>query len=239
MSGRGWYLRVAVRLSLILLIAAVFVDWVRFEIALHEARQICQRPTVLDRKTSLDGAWEAVVVQVACGFTAAHLRLVSTRDPGLTGHILKLDTRGERAYMRPILAWTAPDVLRVTAAVVPTVNTLSFAGVQIDLRVDPDDPAIMAAKAEWERGARTRRGGRRTGPDGKGPLRRVRTVAGASRGGDGPTPAPSPTRRAGVRGPAWSRRSRPDAPRRPRPGHRGRTAHDPAQHAPVMLTPAA
>ena len=140
------------RLSLVSLIAAVLVDCIRFEVALHEARELCQNPTLLARQLSPDGAWEAVVEEVACGFTAATLRLVSTRDPGLAGRILKVDIRGERASMRPLLAWTAPDVLRVTAAVVPTVTTLGFAGVHVDLRVDPDDPAIKAAQAEWERG---------------------------------------------------------------------------------------
>lgn len=60
--------------------------------------------------------------------------------------------RGGRDYVRPFLAWTAPGVLKVTVAKAPMrVMALDFDGVHVDLRVDPDDPVIKAAVAEWRR----------------------------------------------------------------------------------------
>jgi len=74
------------------------------------------------------------------------VRLTSNRDKTLRGYVLSIDTRGHDEA-RPLVAWTAPDVLRVT---VPNISHLSmmtraFQGVKIDLRFDPDDPAARAA----------------------------------------------------------------------------------------------
>lgn len=123
-------------------------------------RKACEEPPVVARQTSLDGAWEAVVVEAVCHFAPAAgmtyvttgLRLISTRNPSRVGRILEVDTTGRRDYVRPFPAWTAPGVSKVTVAKAPmTVMALDFDGVHVDLRVDPDDPAIKAAVAEWRR----------------------------------------------------------------------------------------
>lgn len=83
--------------------------------------------------------------------TFTTVRLVSTRDPSFAGQILYTGSPGRRDYARPLLAWTAPGALRVTLGEAPHVRTLRFAGVRVDSRVDPGDPAIQAGMAELER----------------------------------------------------------------------------------------
>lgn len=150
-----------VRLLVVASVAAFLLAWVRLEVLLQDADQACRTPLVVARQTSPDGAWDAVVDETVCtrlGLvslatrTFTTVRLVSTRDPSFAGQLLYTGSPGRRDYARPLLAWTAPGVLRVTLGQSPHVRTLRFADVRVDLRVDPDDPAIRAAVAELESG---------------------------------------------------------------------------------------
>lgn len=160
---RRWPLlaRRLARVSVVALAAAFLLAWIRLEVLLREAERVCRNPAIVAHQTSPDGAWDAVVDEAVCTHhglvslttrTFTTVRLVSTRDPSFAGQILYTDSPGRRDYARPLLAWTAPGVLRITFGKSPHVRTLRFAGVTVDLRVDPDDPAIRAAMAELEGG---------------------------------------------------------------------------------------
>lgn len=140
--------------------AAFLLAWVRLEVLLREADRACKNPVVVAHRTSPDGAWDAVVdetVYTRLGLvslatrTFTTVRLVSTRDSSFAGQILYTGSPGRRDYARPLLAWTAPGALRVTLGKAPHVRTLRFAGVRVDVRVDPDDPAVQAEMVELER----------------------------------------------------------------------------------------
>ena len=154
----------------LLLAAAAIWFAVATQIKANREREACENPPVIARQTSPDGTWEATVVEAICHFApaagmttiTASVRLVSTRASSPVGRILAVDTGG-RDYNRPFLTWTAPKTLRVVTSRPPfEVTELDFAGMHVDLHVDPDDPAIQAAVAEWRRGA-----GLSPGPDRK------------------------------------------------------------------------
>jgi len=116
-----------------------------------DGKDTCEH-AIVARVPSPDGAWEARIDEAVClfgfgtGAVVAGVHLVSTRDPARSADLLGVQTGGNEDE-RPILAWTAPDVLQVT---VPNRSFLKvlmreFDGVRVDLRFDPDDPAERAA----------------------------------------------------------------------------------------------
>ena len=110
---------------------------------------------VIERAVSPDGAWAAVIDEATCevdwGGTdiIAGVQLVSMRDPTMIGDVLGVETGGH-ADMRPRVAWNMPNILQVVVHNLssPKVLTHEFAGIHIDLRFDPDDPA---AREAWQR----------------------------------------------------------------------------------------
>lgn len=165
MTGRvrRWRLlaRRLARVLVVALVAAFLPAWGWLEVAFHEVERACKDRPVVARLPSPDGAWDAVVDEAVCPFvpwaewgtrTTTAVRLVSARDPSLAGQLLYIGSPGRRDYARPLLAWAAPGVLRVTLGESPHVGTLRFAGVRGDSRVDPDGPAIRAEVVELRRG---------------------------------------------------------------------------------------
>jgi hypothetical protein len=109
---------------------------------------------VLDRLPSPDGAWVAVSEEFTCdvGFLAGSdiavgVRLVATKPPLRDVHLVGVDTGGHEDE-RPHIAWSAPNVLRVTVPLHSLLNILTrqAAGVRVDIHFDPDDPT---ARAVW------------------------------------------------------------------------------------------
>jgi hypothetical protein len=101
---------------------------------------------VLLRLTSPTGAWAAAVIEktvegpLLTDITAG-VELVSREHPRESIKLLGVDTGGHNEE-RPRIAWSAPNVLRVT---VPNLSDLKVLtrhadGVDVDLHFDPDDP---------------------------------------------------------------------------------------------------
>jgi len=106
---------------------------------------------VLLRLSSPTGAWTAVVsedtVEAPLSTSInAHVDLISRERPNEPIELLGIDTGGDQGE-RPRIAWSAPNILRVTVPNVPylTVLTRQADGVQVDIQFDPDDPAARAA----------------------------------------------------------------------------------------------
>jgi hypothetical protein len=107
---------------------------------------------VLVRLSSATGEWTAVVSEDTVEGPlstniGASVELVSSAHPSDSIDLLGVETRG-RSSLRPRIAWSAPNVLRVT---VPNLSHLKVLtrhadGVEVDLHFDPDDPA---ARSEW------------------------------------------------------------------------------------------
>lgn len=146
-----------------LLLAAVFVrscnNLTGLSAQLEEEREVCERPPILARLPSPDGAWEAVVYRRICVFgmmagqtsVSTEVRLLLTRVPSRAETVLKVSDGNDS--MRPRLAWVAPDVLRINIRNLPflvDVLACSFDGVRIEPRFDPDTPQTEAAKASRE-----------------------------------------------------------------------------------------
>ena len=124
--------------------------------------RLCEIGEILDRLPSPDGAWEAVAYARSCRFgpwsgqtmTNTGVRLVSARDRSRAKTLFEM-VGGTHVYNRPYLAWTAPNVVKVTVMRQPRqVEAFDFEGVHMDLHVDPDDPAILAAERAWKLGYR-------------------------------------------------------------------------------------
>lgn len=167
-TRRGWVLER--RLVALLLAAVLFRGCAGFGRGIEDSAnwstepgsRLCEIGAILDRLPSPDGAWEAVAYARSCRFgpwsgqtmTNMGVRLVSTRAPFRTETMFEM-AGGTHVYDRPYLAWTAPDVVKVTVMSHPReVEAFDFEGVHMDLRVDPDDPAIVAAKRAWRLGYR-------------------------------------------------------------------------------------
>jgi hypothetical protein len=77
--------------------------------------------------------------------------LISEQHPRETDdrELLFYDVDGTN-HDRPRIAWSAPNVLRVTVPNLssPTIVALHLDGVTVDLHYDPDDPV---ARAKWQR----------------------------------------------------------------------------------------
>lgn len=122
----------------------------------EKEREACERPPIIARSPSPDGAWEAVIYKRMCVFgllagqtsLTTGVGLVSTRDPSRIERVLGVSSWHDD--MRPRLVWTAPDILQVNVRNLPflvKIVTCSFGGVRVDLRFDPDTPETKAAKA--------------------------------------------------------------------------------------------
>jgi len=110
--------------------------------------------TVLDRLPSPDGSWVAVIDEDTCdvGLLAmtditAGVHLLTTKPPLRDIDVLGVDTGGNDSE-RPRVAWSAPNVLRVTVFqyAILKVLTRQAEGIQVDVHFDPVDPA---ARAIW------------------------------------------------------------------------------------------
>jgi hypothetical protein len=106
---------------------------------------------------SSTGEWTAVVsVDVVDGppllsSVTAGVILTSTIYPTWSIYILGFDWRGDKDDL-PRIAWSAPNVLRVTVPNLsdPYILTRHAGGVDVDIHFEPDDPAARAAaRAEW------------------------------------------------------------------------------------------
>lgn len=105
---------------------------------------------VVDRLPSPDGRWVAVIDEyisdvglLAMTAVTAEVHLVSTSSPIRDIEIFGIGTGGNVSE-RPRLAWSAPNVLRVT---VPLYDYLRLQprqveGILVDVRFDPDDPMV-------------------------------------------------------------------------------------------------
>jgi len=69
-----------------------------------------------------------------------------TKPPFREIQVLGVDTGGHEDE-RPVIAWSAPNVLRVTVPLHSLLNILTRQadGVHVDIHFDPDDPAARAA----------------------------------------------------------------------------------------------
>jgi hypothetical protein len=107
---------------------------------------------VLDRLPSPDGSWVAVTDEDICDVGSfstditAGVNLVSTIPPLRDIVVLGVDTGGNDNE-RPLVAWSAPDVLRVTMGLrsILKVLTRQVEGVRVNVQFDPDDPPARAA----------------------------------------------------------------------------------------------
>jgi len=74
-------------------------------------------------------------------------RVVSTRDSPRIAVLLGVDTGGHEDA-RPILTWTAPDVLQVTIphSFYLKISMRRFDSIRVKLRFQSDDPAERAAR---------------------------------------------------------------------------------------------
>lgn len=81
-------------------------------------------------------------------FTNVHLAPAGGKAKGVD--ILAVDSDGHDAN-RPRIAWTAANVLQVTVRNLSyvTIYRREFAGIRIDVRFDPPDPATRAAWLKW------------------------------------------------------------------------------------------
>ena len=106
---------------------------------------------VLDRLPSPDGEWFAVNEQFTCNTVESDIgggvRLVTTKRPLRDIRLLVVDTGGYADQQRPYIAWSAPNVLRVTLPLHSLLHipTRQADGVHVDIHFDPDDPAARAA----------------------------------------------------------------------------------------------
>ena len=107
---------------------------------------------VLDRLPSPGGSWVAVTDEDICDVGSfstditAGVNLVSTIPPLRDIVVLGVDTGGNDNE-RPLVAWSAPDVLRVTMGLrsILKVLTRQVEGVRVNVQFDPDDPPARAA----------------------------------------------------------------------------------------------
>lgn len=114
---------------------------------------------ILRQELSPDGAWKSSIEETVSENTFVtsiidKVYLTSVRDPTQAVEVLTVATDGH-ASERPRIAWTAPDILQVTAAnlsyvtrvglVFETAADFRFRHVVIRVRFDPDDPAARAA----------------------------------------------------------------------------------------------
>ena len=119
---------------------------------LGEPEQLGCTDVVLDRLPSPDGAWVAVIDESHCeaemgGDTiAAGVDLVSTKPPFQDIELLGVDTGGHNEE-RPHVAWSGPNMLRVTVGLYSYLKVLTrkAEGVQVEVHFDPDNPAARAA----------------------------------------------------------------------------------------------
>jgi hypothetical protein len=106
---------------------------------------------VLDRLPSPDGAWFAVNEEFVCEMVDSDIgggvHLVTTKPPFQEIPLLVVDVGGYADQQRPHIAWSAPDVLRITVPLHSLLNILTrqAEGVRVDIHFDPDDPAARAA----------------------------------------------------------------------------------------------
>jgi hypothetical protein len=107
---------------------------------------------VLDRLPSPDGAWFAVNEEFTCDVVSSDIgggiSLVTTEPPSRYVPVLVVDLGGYADQQRPHIAWSAPNVLRVTVPLHSLLHIPDRAtdGVRLDLHFDPDD---LAARADW------------------------------------------------------------------------------------------
>jgi hypothetical protein len=144
---RPFYRRPGCLIAFSLLVAAVIAVWM-----VHSTEQPYYTHEVLVRLPSPTGAWTAVVSEdtvegISTTGISAAVELISSEHPAQSTELLGVDTSGHNEQ-RPRIAWSAPNVLRVT---VPNLSYLKVLtrhadGVDVDLHFDPDDPA---ARAEW------------------------------------------------------------------------------------------
>lgn len=88
-------------------------------------REACERPPIIARSPSPDGAWEAVIYKrmrvfgLLAGQTSftTGAGLVSTRDPSAMEVLIGVSDWGDD--MRPRLVWTAPDILQINVCNLP------------------------------------------------------------------------------------------------------------------------
>jgi hypothetical protein len=100
---------------------------------------------------SATGEWIAFVSEESVdasilSHTSDFVKIVSTAYPTWSMELVWIDTGGHDEN-RPRIAWSAPNVLRVTLAnkSINKVLTRHADGINIDIRFDPDDPAARAA----------------------------------------------------------------------------------------------
>jgi hypothetical protein len=79
-------------------------------------------------------------------FIAADVHLVTTKPPIRDSVLLTVETGGQDNE-RPIVAWSEPNVLRVTVPLYSfsKIVTRQAEGVRMDVRFHPDDPPARAA----------------------------------------------------------------------------------------------
>jgi hypothetical protein len=112
--------------------------------------------TEIERLPSSTGIWTATVAEnIVEGVLASEdtwdVYLTSKQHPRETDarELLVYDVDGTN-HDRPRIAWSAPNVLRVTVPNLssPTIVASHLDGVAVDLHYDPDDPV---ARAKWQR----------------------------------------------------------------------------------------
>jgi hypothetical protein len=112
----------------------------------------------LVRLLSPTGMWTAVVAvdsvnfgMAGDGYDNCDVYLTSKRHPKETDttELLGFEIDGSADDCARI-AWSAPNVLRVTVPNLssPDIDTLHLDGVSVDLHYDPDDPV---ARAKWQK----------------------------------------------------------------------------------------
>lgn len=111
----------------------------------------CAHATI-ERLPSPDGRLVAIIEEYTCDVgiggdaITAGVHLRTATQPFREIVLLGVDTGGY-AEDRPIIAWSAPNVLRVTVPMESFLKILTrhAEGVRVDLHFDPDDPTGRAA----------------------------------------------------------------------------------------------
>ena len=106
----------------------------------------------VDRLPSPDGSWVAVVEENTCDVgpfgtdITAGVHLVTTRPPLRDIELLGSDTGGDSNY-RPVVVWSAPNLLRVTVPLRSDLEILTtqVEEIHVDVHFDPDGPAAREA----------------------------------------------------------------------------------------------